>query len=235
MSMPAGEVAAPLVLDDCWNRIGVHGDGSCERLAAHVHCRNCPVYAAAAVRILDRERPPASEAEALSLATRMAAAKSLREQDLGRPAFLFRVGAEWLALPTTSLDEVADLRRVHSLPHRRNGVVLGLANIRGELLVCVSLAEQLGIDAAADMRALNRQWLAHSRLLVLRLGGQRLACPVDEVHGNERFLDADHRPVPSTVARASASYTRAMLQFEGQPVGLIDEELLFNGLHRSLG
>ncbi|HBP1772226.1 TPA: chemotaxis protein CheW, partial [Pseudomonas aeruginosa] len=35
-------------VDDCWNRIGVHGDKSCERLAEHVHCRNCEVYAAAA-------------------------------------------------------------------------------------------------------------------------------------------------------------------------------------------
>lgn len=235
MSTAAGDAIAPLVLDDCWNRIGVHGDGSCERLAAYVHCRNCPVYAAAAVRILDRERPQASEADALALATRMASAKSLREQDMGRSAFLFRVGAEWLALATTALDEVADLRQIHSLPHRRNGVVLGLANVRGELLVCVSLAEQLGIDAAAQMHALNRQWLAHGRLLVLRLGGQRVACPVDEVHGHERFPDAAHRPVPSTVARSSASYSRAMLQFGGQPVGLLDEELLFNALNRSLG
>ena len=35
-------------VDDCWNRIGIHGDKSCERLAAHVHCRNCEVHAAAA-------------------------------------------------------------------------------------------------------------------------------------------------------------------------------------------
>ncbi|HCF6871985.1 TPA: chemotaxis protein CheW, partial [Pseudomonas aeruginosa] len=41
-------------VDDCWNRIGVHGDKSCERLAEHVHCRNCEVYAAAATYLLDR-------------------------------------------------------------------------------------------------------------------------------------------------------------------------------------
>ena len=41
-------------IDDCWNRIGVYGDKSCERLREHVHCRNCEVHAAAAVRLLER-------------------------------------------------------------------------------------------------------------------------------------------------------------------------------------
>ncbi|MCW1245836.1 chemotaxis protein CheW, partial [Pseudomonas sp. SAICEU22] len=41
-------------IDDCWNRIGVHGDKSCPLLAEHIHCRNCSVYSAAATRLLDR-------------------------------------------------------------------------------------------------------------------------------------------------------------------------------------
>jgi chemotaxis-related protein WspD len=230
----AGSETDLLAIDDCWNRIGVLGDGSCPRRAEHIHCRNCPVHAAAALRILDRPRPEASEAEARALAQRMSAARALRQQDAGRSVFLFRVGLEWLGLPTTALDEVTDLRRVHSLPHRRNGVVMGLANVRGELLVCVSLREQLGIEPAPEIHAINRRWMAHRRLLVLRQGSQRLVCPVDEVHGDERFGEDAPRPVPSTLARASASYARAVLSWEGHVVGLLDEELLFNALQRSL-
>ena len=54
------------VIDDCWNRIGIHGDKSCPLLAEHIHCRNCAVYSAAATRLLDRyalqqqERGPVS-------------------------------------------------------------------------------------------------------------------------------------------------------------------------------
>ncbi|WZB76062.1 hypothetical protein WJ972_09265 [Achromobacter insuavis] len=44
-------------VDDCWNRIGSRGDKRCERLPEYVHCRNCPVYAGAAKRILDRLPP----------------------------------------------------------------------------------------------------------------------------------------------------------------------------------
>ena len=41
-------------IDDCWNRIGIHGDKSCPLLSEHIHCRNCAVYSAAATRLLDR-------------------------------------------------------------------------------------------------------------------------------------------------------------------------------------
>ena len=38
-------------IDDCWNRIGVHGDKSCPLLDEHVHCRNCAVYALSLIHI----------------------------------------------------------------------------------------------------------------------------------------------------------------------------------------
>ena len=43
--------AASPVANDCWNKIGVRGDASCAELERHIHCRNCPTYSAAAVRL----------------------------------------------------------------------------------------------------------------------------------------------------------------------------------------
>lgn len=215
---------------DCWNKIGVHGDGSCKELLIHVHCRNCPVYSAAAGRVLDRERPTAG----LEDATRLFAAGKLGQDRADRSAFLFRIGGEWLALATGVLDEVADLRAIHSLPHRRSGVVLGVANVRGELLVCVSLAQLIGIEPVLESQAPRSQRLAHRRLLVVRNDGGRLAFPVDEVHGTQRFDEQDLKPVPTTVAKAAASYSRATLSWHEHAVGLLDEELLFHSLNRSL-
>jgi len=40
-------------VDDCWRRIGTGGDRSCPRLQDCLRCRNCPVYAQAAVTVLD--------------------------------------------------------------------------------------------------------------------------------------------------------------------------------------
>ena len=38
-------------IDDCWNRIGIHGDKSCPLLAEHIHCRNCSVYSLSLIHI----------------------------------------------------------------------------------------------------------------------------------------------------------------------------------------
>lgn len=104
-------------IDDCWNRIGVHGDKQCPLLARHVHCRNCDVYAAAATRLLDRY--------ALMQDHQAAAAQPV-EENTGRSMLLFRLGEEWLALATASLAEIAPLQAVHSLPHQRSRVLQGL-------------------------------------------------------------------------------------------------------------
>ena len=92
-------------VDDCWNRIGIRGDKSCERLPEHVHCRNCPVYAAAAKRILDR-LPPQAAVQAEDTTAALAAQARLSS------LLVFRLRNEWLGLPTKALDEVASTRAI---------------------------------------------------------------------------------------------------------------------------
>ena len=231
---PGSALPDTLVIDDCWNRIGVYGDSSCPILPAHVHCRNCPVYAAAAVRMLDRDRGDIGRDEEMQQATRLFAGPRDDAAKQRRSAFVFRIGGEWLALLTAVLDEVADLRSIHSLPHRRSGVVLGLANVRGELLVCVSLAQLLGIESRVEAKPSRDPRVAHRRLLVVRSHGIRLAFPVDEVHGTQAFDVGEMQPVPSTVAKATASYSQGILPWQGHAVGLLDDDLLFHSLNRSL-
>ena len=85
-------------VDDCWNRIGIRGDKSCGQLAEHVHCRNCPVYAAAAKRILDRLPPAMQEDEEAAPPQHAANLSSL---------LVFRLHRERIGRPTGSLGEVA--------------------------------------------------------------------------------------------------------------------------------
>src|SRR5712671_4623218 len=115
------------MIDDCWNKIGVRGDGSCPELKAHAHCRNCPVYASAAAELLRTSLPGGSVDDRTS---DFAQPKQLVEHE-SASILIFRVDAEWLALPTGVIEEVADPRPVHSLPHRRNGVIIGVTNVRG--------------------------------------------------------------------------------------------------------
>jgi chemotaxis-related protein WspD len=208
----------------CWNRIGVRGDSSCPELARYIHCRNCPVYSATAADQLDIER----SAEDLAHATRRVA----REKTVAAPhtqsVVVFRIGAEWLALPTAIIREIVGPQPIHALPHRRDGVVLGLANIRGQLLVCAALRQILQLDASPPQERTKHP--ADARMLVTLQGGACTVYPVDEVYGVQRFPPQDLVAVP----KAAATHIKAVLTWQAKSVSLLDEELLLSTVNRSL-
>ena len=218
---PAGEVYA------CWNKIGVYGNGSCAELPQFVHCRNCPVYSHAGAQLLNRELPPSYRREWTEHFS--------REKTLGKPgkisALLFRLSREWLALPTQAFQEVAERRLIHSLPHRRQATVLGLANVRGELVICVSLGRVLGVETGSPHEP---QRATYDRLLVANWDGQRLAFPVDEVYGIHRFEPQQLKQPPATVSKSRESYARGILHWQQRAIGFLDAELLFATLNRNL-
>jgi chemotaxis-related protein WspD len=223
----AGQAETAPELQDCWNKTGVAGDGTCAELAKRVHCRNCLVFYEAGARLLERLPSPEYQRE---LTERFAEPKA--EKTPGKlPLVIFRIGTEWLALPALVLQEVSESRPIHSLPHRRDTVVLGLANVRGELLTCVSVGRLLGLEP--DTRK-EKPGAIRDRLLVVNWDGRRLAFPVDEVGGIERCQPQELRQAPATVARSAATFARGVLSWRGKSVGCLDEELLLTTLHRNL-
>src|SRR6476660_4617310 len=134
-------IADPLKLNDCWNKIGVWGDRECLELKKVVHCRNCVVYSSAAAQLLGAELPE----DYLERWTTHFSTELKAESRQRQAALLFRVGAEWLALSPMHLQEVAERRPTHSVPQGRSISDLGLANSRGELLVCIALDRLLEI------------------------------------------------------------------------------------------
>jgi chemotaxis-related protein WspD len=223
---PAG-TTLPGAVADCWNQIGVQGDQSCPQLAKHVHCHNCPVYSAAAAHFLDRPFTPDYR--------RDWTAHFAQEKQIAIPAktsaVIFRIATEWLAMPTHAFQEISERRTMHSLPHRRRGVVLGIVNIRGELLICASLGRLLGLESTAH---LQRARSTFDRLLVAEWNAQRFAFPVDEVHGVHRFHSADLREPPATVSRSGLNCAAGIFPWRNFAVGFLDPESLFAALNRNL-
>jgi chemotaxis-related protein WspD len=214
-------------IDDCWNKIGVIGNGTCAELAKFIHCRNCPVYSTAGAHLLDREPPDAYRRE---WTEHFSASK--KQTAAGRiSVVVFRIGAEWLALPTGVFQEVAEWRPIHSLPHRRQGIVLGLANVRGGLLICVSLGRLLGLESEGSVA---RAPDARGRLVVAEWQGRLLGFPVNEVQGVHRYQPEELREVPATFPRGNPGFSRGLLNWRGASIGCLDEELLFATLNRSL-
>jgi chemotaxis-related protein WspD len=248
---------------DCWNMIGVAGNGTCRELHRFVHCRNCPVYAVAGRRLLDR---PLSVEYRCERTQQYAAAKRL-SQPARTSLVLFRLGSEWLALPTTAFQEVAPQRPIHTLPHRQRGLVLGLVNIRGELLICVSVARLLGLEPAARPSHPETRrpaaWVStpdlparpagtgrelekrpHGppappldsafRLLVVQWNGDRFVFPVDEVHGIHRLPTDEIKEPPATISKSAFTHTRGVFTWRERTVGFLNPDSLFSALNRNL-
>lgn len=217
-------------IDDCWNRIGVRGDGSCPELARHVRCLNCPAFAAGAAQLLDRMAPddgPAMEYAEIDASPAPATA--------GASLLLFRVGAEWLGLDSALVSEVTEQRGIHPLPHQRNPAVLGVANIRGMLTLCISLAILLGQEeTAAQDTGWEEATARPRRMLVASHDGRGVVFPVTEVHGIQRFADGALQAAPAAVAGAGVRYIQAIAGWRGRSVGVLDGDRLFHALNRSL-
>lgn len=150
-----------------------------------------------------------------------------------RTVVLFRIGEEWLALSTGLFHEIAEPRRHHSLPHRRDNLVLGIVNVRGELLVCVSLGAILGI-AEARTAERGERLKAFARLVVIGRDGRRVAFPVDEVHGIHRYGSGDVVDVPATTGKATSSFATSMIAWRGRAVGRLDDGLILDALDRCI-
>ncbi|WP_348751419.1 chemotaxis protein CheW [Pseudomonas rhodesiae] len=211
-------------IDDCWNRIGIHGDKSCPLLVEHIHCRNCSVYSAAATRLLDRYALQQDDRRAY-------VAETIDEDVATRSLLVFRLGDEWLGIATRCLVEVAPLQPIHSLPHQRSRALLGVANVRGALVACLSLVELLGLDATDSGSSGAR---VTPRMLIIAAQDGPVVVPVDEVDGihaiDERMLSA----ASMSGTQASARYTQGVLQWKGRSVRWLDEAQLLSAVTRSL-
>lgn len=221
----------PAQLKACWKEIGVWGDGRCVELRTHTHCRNCPTFSSAASHLLDRKLPPGYREEWSAHFVGKKADMVLRTLSV----LLFRAGSEALAIPMRVLQEVTEAKVIRTIPHRRKGVVLGMVNVRGELVVCASLEKSLDIVRDADGDGAAAPGPTQRRLLIAKKDADRFAFPVDEIFGISRISPGEIKDLPATVVHSDRRCVSGLISWKERSVGLLDEERLFELLNRSLG
>jgi chemotaxis-related protein WspD len=228
-----GPQGAPGAIASCWREIGVMGDHSCPELAAAIHCRNCPVFEAAARDFLDRPAPAGYLAEWTRV---LEGSDSRTDFDAARDGIgvvIFRLGTEWLALRAPVVVEVTPVRPVHRIPHRTSAILAGLVSLRGQLHLCASLHGLLGTappDAAGTAAPPDRL----ARMIMIHHEDEWWVFTVEEVLVVLRVPPDQWHAVPSTLANPTVSFSQAVFTWQGRSVGLLDETRLFAAL-RSLG
>ena len=213
---------------DCWNVIGIRGDQSCPKLAIHVHCRNCEVYADAAQRNLQR---PVSEHYREDWAAHFRQAPVARSRN-DAAALVFRIGREWLALPAAMIDSVAPHAAPHRLPHRSGAGLLGVVNVGGKLCPALSLGTLLGIDESDAPAATGRHTFA--RLVVMQWEGRSFALPVADLHGIVRYASAALAAPAATINKGLVRHLAGVLTEAGMHIGVLDAPLVAHQMARLL-
>jgi chemotaxis-related protein WspD len=214
--------------EQCWNEIGVAGDRSCDKLAEHVHCRNCGTYAEAARHSLQR---PVGQ-DYLDEWARLLAEPEAAGEARDRSSLIFRIGAEWLMLPTAMVDAIAPLAPVHRIPHRGSAGLAGIVNVAGTLVPAVALDALLGIDGSATVQVSGRH--VFPRLLVVRWEGQRFALPVADLEGILRHAASAVQPPAATIGRGLQRFLTGILEKNGMMIGVLDAELVGHQMARLL-
>lgn len=219
---------SPAGIDDCWNRIGVVGDQSCEKLQRHVHCRNCEVYADAAQRNLQRLVGDDYKRDWAAHFRQDAAAAQAHDAS----CLVFRVGREWLSLPTRLFVSVAPQARAHRLPHRAAVGLSGIVNVGGTLYPCMSLAAMLGIDERGGEAAGDRHTFA--RVLLIQWEEQAYALPVADLHGILRYASDTVLAPAATINKGLSRFLSGVIPHADMHIGVLDAALIGYQLARTL-
>lgn len=217
-------------MDDCWNSIGVwsRDEASCPELKRFVHCRNCDRYSKAGRRMLERVVPEDYRVEWTERFSQSKQAEVARDNSV----LLFRLGDEWLGLGSQYVNEITQMRTIHSLPHRENEIVKGLVNIRGELKICISIGAVLQLEKARESYTTDHEIL--ERMILIEKDAQSFVFPVSEVHGTHHYANRQVKTPPATVANAKNNFTNGIVAWKDTHVGILDHELLFYALSRGL-
>jgi len=213
----------------CWTITGIRGNRSCPELSKHIHCRNCPRYESAGRNLLDRE-PPGNYIEEL---TEMIARPETKKDGLQKSVMVFRLGSEWLSLPVNLFVELTRPLPIRRVPHRSNSVFLGLVSIRGDIQMCFSAGNLLGVQSAEAGKTTPASGML-LRFCFVSKHGRKWAFPVDEVCGLYNYAENEVQPVPVNVAKTMQKYTVGIIDVNKRQTGLINDDLVFAAFERSL-
>jgi len=215
--------------DTCWKQIGVFSKkkASCPELDHVIHCRNCHTFIKAGRNLLERNLP----LEYLNEWTKVIAVKKTEEPPGTVSVVIFRICEEWLALSTKLFTKIIDPVPFHSLPHRKNPVLLGLVNFNGELQLCISLKNLLDLKGNQEK---PKEKKGYKRMMVINHNGHQWVFPVDEIHGIYRVPPDNFQNIPVTVKKSGTSFTSSIFSWENKNVALIEDELVFTTLQRSV-
>ncbi|MFT4691235.1 MAG: chemotaxis-related protein WspD [Limisphaerales bacterium] len=186
-----------------------------------------------ATRQLLNSRPPADYRNEW---TRNVAEERSDSPEDTEAVLVFQLGEHWMGLNAVTVEHVTEMQVIHSIPHRSEEVLRGIVNIRGELMICVSLGHWFGFhQAAPSPRCLMGP---EERLVVTRVLHDRFAFPVSRVRGVHAFESSLLAPPQERNYPVVDDFTRGEIRVgkgtDPITVHVLDHFALFKAISQSL-
>jgi chemotaxis signal transduction protein len=124
-----------------------------------------------------------------------------------------KVAAEAYAVPIANVVEIANLGHLTAVPGTRQQI-LGVRNLRGQILPVIDLALLLGLSAAVPP----------GQLLVIEAGSVKGSFAIDEV--------SDVGELPDPTEGAKPGVLLGAMLCDGELIGVIDVPGIFGSLQR---
>lgn len=166
-----------MLIDDCWNRIGVWSskNRTCEKLKIHTHCVNCDVFHQAGKQLLSRPAQLLDPKDILQ--TPVNKSKNINSKSYT----FFRIGVEWFALPTANVITVINPTSVCKIPHMSNTIIEEIGYHQGSSMLVVNLDSY--ILTTRENTSTKKEYL---RFLLVQSPLGKLAFRVNELWGTQR-------------------------------------------------
>ena len=203
--------------------------------------QNYCAYITAGAQLLNRPTPPTYKAQQTEQVSQQLLA-DCKQGESAKPLSLlvFRLGQEWLALPARLCQQILSPLPFHTLPHRSNRTLLGIVNVRGQLLLKVCLKETLGLNASHVARVARPTELTsvnvYPRMVILEKTVDNhcadiWAFDVDELYG---VHSVSLSQLESAAGMASSEETCVcnVFAWREQRVSVLDDDRLFNALRK---
>ena len=214
--------------NSCWNEIGVWGNNSCTELRKNYHCRNCQVFINSGKELFEKSTP----AGYLNEWTEIIAKEKIEDEKNDSSCLIFRLGSEWFGVDSTFVAEVTEPSQIHSLPHQKSIILIGIVNVRGEIKLAVELNSLLGVESSEVI--LNKNNKIYLRHIVIKRNKESWVIPVDEIFGVTKFNEKKITSLPATAKSAKTNYLKGFLKTGNIEAGIITSDVLFEAISKQV-
>ena len=133
---------------------------------------------------------------------------------------IFLVGKDEYGLDVQGITAIETMMDIVPVPNAPE-CILGLMNLRGEVIPVYSLRKRFGMVEMTDM--------AKNKLIVARYDGKSIALKVDEVMEMQDFEDSAVSETPMIAMSARTTYVRAVANKGGKLVLLLEPSGMYEG------